>query len=215
MCSRPILSRLRACAPRRRSASFAAVGVQQVVSFLERARLPFSRPAAVMLVAFNFTLVLGASESSAQADERHRVAAETFTDQALSSLAPNSLLVARSEAIIHRLLAAQLLSGERPDVLVVPAPLLERGSLRRRLLATEPELGPLLREMALRGEPGEFALSELSDARPLYVEFDPAWTRASSRTWVRARSSSAIRRTRSGIPIAGPRSRRAKRGSIV
>jgi hypothetical protein len=154
---------------------FAAVGVQQVVAFLERARLPFSRPAAVMLVAFNFTLVLGASESSAQADQGRRVAAETFTDQALSSLAPNSLLVARSEALIHRLLAAQLLNGERPDVLVVPAPLLERGSLRRRLLATEPELGPLLREMALRGEPGEFALSELSDARPLYVEFDPAW----------------------------------------
>jgi hypothetical protein len=154
---------------------FAAVGVQQVVSFLERARLPFSRPAAVMLVAFNFTLVLGASESSAQADQKQRVAAESFTDQALSSLAPNSLLVARSEALIHRLLAAQLLRGERPDVLVVPAPLLERGGLRRRLLAVEPELGPLLREMALRGEPGEFALSELSDARPLYVEFDPEW----------------------------------------
>ncbi len=154
---------------------FAAVGVQQVVSFLERARLPFSRPAAVMLVAFNFTLVLGASESSAQAEKGQRVAAESFTDQALSSLAPNSLLVARSEALIRRLLAAQLLTGARPDVLVVPAPLLERGGLRRRLLAVEPELGPLLREMALKGEPGEFALSELSDARPLYVEFDPEW----------------------------------------
>jgi hypothetical protein len=154
---------------------FAAVGVQRVVAFLERARLPFSRPAAVMLVAFNFTLVLGASESSAQADQGRRVAAETFTDQALSSLAPDSLLLARSRALIHRLLAAQLLNGQRTDVLVVPAPLLERGSMRRRLLAEEPALGPLLRELALKGEPGEFALSELSDARPLYVEFDPKW----------------------------------------
>lgn len=154
---------------------FAAVGVQQVVAFLERARLPFSRPAAVMLVAFNFTLVLGASESSAQAQGGRRVAAETFTDQALASLAPNSLLLVRSEALVHRLLAAQLLNGERRDVLVIPKPLLERGNLRGRLLATEPKLGPLLRDMALRGKPGEYVLSELSDARPLYVEYDPTW----------------------------------------
>jgi hypothetical protein len=153
-----------------------AVGVQQAALALERARLPFSRPAAVMLVVFNFTLVFASSESAAAGSERRRpLAAEAWTDEALASLAPNSLVVVRSEAIAYRLLAAQLARGERGDVIVVPAPLLERGGLRRRLLALEPALAPLLRETALRGRASEFALGVLADVRPLYVEIDPAW----------------------------------------
>ncbi len=154
----------------------AALGVQRVALLLETARLPFARPAAVLLVAFNFTLVLTSSEAAS--DEREHsaaAAAEAFTDEALASLAPDALLIARSEAIIYRLLAAQLVRGERRDVVIVPSPLLERGGLRRRLLALEPELAPLLRETALNGRPSEFALSDLSDERPLYVEVDPSW----------------------------------------
>lgn len=153
-----------------------ALGVQHAALALERARLPFSRPAAVMLVAFNFTLVLASSESAAAgAEQRSPLAAEAWTDEALASLAPNSLVIVRSEAITYRLLAAQLARGERGDVVVVPAPLLERVGLRRRLLALEPALAPLLRETALTGKPSEFALGELADTRPLYLEIDPAW----------------------------------------
>jgi len=153
-----------------------ALGVQQAALALERARLPFSRPAAVMLVAFNFTLVLASSESAAAYAERQSpLAAEAWTDEALASLAPNSLVIVRSEAITYRLLAAQLARGERSDVVVVPITLLERVGLRRRLLALEPALAPLLRETALSGRPGEFALSALADVRPLYVEVDPTW----------------------------------------
>jgi hypothetical protein len=154
----------------------AALGVQEVALGLERARLPFSRPAAVLLVVFNFSLVLASSESPAIASEQHEaMACETWTDEALASIAPGSLLIARSETLIFRLLAAQIVRGERRDVVVVPSPLLERGGLRRRLLALEPELAPLLREIALNGRPSEFALSDLSDVRPLYVELDPTW----------------------------------------
>jgi len=127
-------------------------------------------------VAFNFTLVFASSESAAQRSERESsLAAEAWTDEALASLAPNALVIARSEAITYRLLAAQLVRGERTDVVVVPASLLERVGLRRRLLALEPALAPVLRETALNGRPSEFALGALADVRPLYVEIDPNW----------------------------------------
>jgi hypothetical protein len=34
---------------------------------------------------------------------------------------------------------------------------------------------PLVREMLLSGRPSEYALSALADARPTYIELDPAW----------------------------------------
>ena len=53
-----------------------------------------------------------------------------------------------------------------------------RGNVRAHLLATEPALAPLIREVALSGRPSEYALSVLADARPLLVEFDPTFDRA-------------------------------------
>jgi hypothetical protein len=154
----------------------AALGVQAAALALTRARLPFATPAAVLLVVFDFTLVFVGSEASAAATERREaVASEIWTDESLRSVPPSGILLARSEAIAWRLWSAQLLRGERPDALVVPATLLERGALRRRLVGAEPALAPLLRDMALGGKPTEFALATLADARPLFVELDPSW----------------------------------------
>jgi len=154
----------------------AALGVQAAALGLARARVPFARPAAALLVAFDFTLVFVGSEAAAAAtDRRASTASEVWTDEGLRSIPPNGLVLARSEAIAWRLWSAQLLRGERPDVLVVPATLLERGALRRRLLEAEPALAPLLRDLALGGKPSEYALTTLSDARPLFVELDPSW----------------------------------------
>jgi len=154
----------------------AALAVQTSAVALTRARIPFAQPASVLLVVFDFTLVFVGSEASAAATERREsVASEVWTDEGLRSVPPNGLLLARSEAIAWRLWSAQLLRGERPDVLVVPATLLERGALRRRLLGAEPALAPLLRDLALGGKPSEFALATLADARPLFVELDASW----------------------------------------
>lgn len=154
----------------------AALGVQAAVLGLIRVRVPFARPAAVLLVAFDFTLVFVGSEASAQATERRASRAnEVWTDEGFSGLPPRALLLARSESLAFRLWAAQLVRGERPDVVVVPVSLLERGALRRRLLDAEPALAPLLRDIALSGRPGEYALSTLADARPLFVELDATW----------------------------------------
>jgi hypothetical protein len=153
-----------------------ALGVQSAALLLSRARLPFATPAAVMLVVFHFTLVFVGAETSASAAERRTgLANEVWTDEAFASLPQNGLLLGRSEAVAFRLWAAQLVRGERPDAVVVPVTLLERGGLRRRLLAQERALAPVLRDIALTERPGEYALSTLADARPLFVELDRNW----------------------------------------
>lgn len=157
----------------------AALAVQTSAVALTRARIPFAQPASVLLVVFDFTLVfVGAEDSAYAADRRGEAAAEVWTDRALASVPPDGLLLLRSEALAWRLLAARIVRGQRPDIVVVPMPLLERGNVRARLLRTEPALAPLIREVALSGRPSEYALSSLADARPLFVEFDPSFDRA-------------------------------------
>jgi hypothetical protein len=146
---------------------------------MTRLRIPFAEPASVLLVVFDFTLVfIGAEDSAYAADRRGDSAAEVWTDQALASVPPDGLLLLRSEAVAWRLLASRIVRGQRPDIVVVPMPLLERGNVRARLLAAEPALAPVIREVALSGRPSEYALSSLADARPLFVEFDSSLNRA-------------------------------------
>ncbi len=157
----------------------AALAVQAGALALTRARIPFAEPASVLLVVFDFTLVFAGAEDSAFAAERQGgAAAEVWTDQALASVPPDGLLLLRSEAVAWRLLASRIVRGERPDIVLVPMPLLERGNVRARLLAAEPALAPLIREVALRGRPSEYALSTLADARPLLLELDPQFDHA-------------------------------------
>lgn len=159
-------------------AGASALAVQAVATYVRRARLPFAEPASALLVAFHFTLAFAAVEDSAYAaDRREQVAADSWTDEALASLPPSSLLLVRSEALAYRLWAAQIARGARTDLVVIPEPLLERGNVAQLLLRQEPALAPLVREMALNGEPTEFSLSSLSDARPLFVEIDPRWSK--------------------------------------
>ncbi len=153
-----------------------SLGVHAAVLFLSRAQIPLARPAATLMALFTFALVLMTSERSAHiADRRGQLAAEVWTDHALGRLPYGSVLLVRSPAVAWRLWAARVVRGERPDILVVPAAMLDRGSVARQLLAREPALSPLLRDVAVSGAPGEFALSSLSDVRPLYVELDPTW----------------------------------------
>jgi len=154
----------------------AALGVQAVVLALRKLEVPFARSAAVLIVVFDFTLVvLAAEDSTFVADRSSQRAAEVWTDEALGSLPPDSLLLVRSEAIAWRLWAARVVRGERPDLVVVPLHLIERGSVAKRLLELEPELADLIRDVAISGAPSEYALSTLADTRPLYVEIAPSW----------------------------------------
>ncbi|HEY6080545.1 MAG TPA: hypothetical protein VIW29_17145 [Polyangiaceae bacterium] len=159
-------------------AGASALAVQAVAHYVRRAKVPFAEPASSLLVAFHFTLAFVAAEDSAfAADRREQTAADAWTDEALDALPQASLLLVRSEALAYRLWAAQIARGARTDLVVIPEPLLERGNVAALLLAKEPALAPLVREMALSGAATEFSLSTLSDARPLFAELDSRWSK--------------------------------------
>jgi hypothetical protein len=152
-----------------------ALGTQALAVLLGEIRFVGGRPAQALLVVFTLALAWAGAEDSAQRlAARNERATEAWTDEALAALPPRSLLVVRSEVVAYRLWAASAL-GARSDVLVVPLPLLGRGSLAADLLTLEPKLALLIRELSVSGLPSEQALTELSDARPLFVDVDPTW----------------------------------------
>ncbi|MSP26131.1 MAG: hypothetical protein EXR75_13435 [Myxococcales bacterium] len=153
-----------------------ALGVAELVRFLQRLELPMARRAAVLTVVFHMTLVAVVSdEASASTDRSARFAAEEWTDAALGAVDPSAAIVVRSPRLSFRLFSAQHVDGQRPDVLVIASPLLGHGAVMPNLLPREPDLAPLLRDLALTGHASEFGLSVLADARPLAVELDPHW----------------------------------------
>jgi hypothetical protein len=155
-----------------------ALGVCNVVELLLRLRLPMARSGAVLIVVFHLTLVaLTSEEAGYAADRDEQFGAEEWADSALGRLEPSAAILVQSPAIAWRLWAARLTRGERPDVLIIPIGLLHRGRIAANLLNTEREIEPLLRDFALAGEPSEFALSKLSDVRPLHVELDRRWSK--------------------------------------
>ncbi|WP_437675114.1 hypothetical protein [Sorangium sp. So ce131] len=159
-------------------AAGSALGAHAAVRALLGTRVPFARSGAALLVVFQMTLVaLTSEEAGFAADRSEQAAAEVWTDEAYGSLDPRSAILVRSPAIAWRVWAARITRGERPDVLVIPIPLLDRGQVAASLLEDERKLAPLLRDFALAGEPGEFALSTLADVRPLHVEIDPRWSK--------------------------------------
>ena len=154
-----------------------ALGAQTAVVTLRGARLPFAAPAAVLLVVFQLTLLLVAADQSAKVGEPGRgEAAELWTDNTLCALPAGSLLLVRDDLIAWRLWAARATRGERPDLIVVPAPLLVDRALARQLLGQEPALAGLMRDLAMSGEISEYSLSTLADVRPVYLEPSPSWS---------------------------------------
>lgn len=153
-----------------------SIAVQSVVQVLRTTALPLARPAASLLVAFTFTLVLISAEDSERELNRSAArASEAWTREALDELPRGALALVHSPELAWRLWAAQALSGRRQDVVVVPIHLLGHGSVASSLLRIEPALVPMIREISVEGRPSEFALSTLADSRPLFVEFDMDW----------------------------------------
>jgi hypothetical protein len=170
----------------------AALGVQTVAALLLGARVPMARGAAVLLVVFDLTLVtMTQEEASFAAYLRSAGGAEAWTDESLERLPPRAAILARSRPGALRIWSARLLQGVRPDLLVVPVPLVGEGGTAARLLRAEPATMPLVRDVTLSGLPSENALTTLADARPVECELDPGWDRrivshlVADRMWLR------------------------------
>lgn len=155
--------------------AFLPLALQLALRWLWSRPVPFARPASVLALAFAGTLVLQQVERSTARPAPAMNGAEIWTDAALQRLPPRSVLLVESAVLSSSLLAAQLLAGVRPDVVTVPLPLLQRGTLAAQLLRRVPELAPVLRQLAVQGWADEAALDRLAAARPLFMELDPRW----------------------------------------
>jgi hypothetical protein len=155
-------------------AAFVPLGLQAALAWLWSCQLPFAQPASVLGVSFAVTLVLQRVESAPSAAPQPELATEAWTEEALGRLPERSVLVVQSPALALRALSAQL-QGARPDVAVLPLPLLHRGSVSSRLLRRAPALAPVLRQLAVNGVPDEYSFGRLADTRPLFVQLDARW----------------------------------------
>jgi hypothetical protein len=155
-----------------------AIGVQTIAGGMIELSLPMAKGAAVFLVMTDLTLAAAAAEDADfRVDRRALRGAEAFTDEAFERLPPGAAVLVRSSPLALRLWSARMIFGMRPDVIVVPLPILGESRLTMGLLQREPALQQTLRDVSLDGRPGEEALTILADARPVLTELDPGWDR--------------------------------------
>jgi hypothetical protein len=154
-----------------------ARGVLGLLTWLARANLPFSRLGLRVIALLHLSAILLVAEGG-RLRVAHQVVSATreWSDEAFERLPAHALVFTHSPESAWRLWAARLISGTRPDVVVVPSALLSHGTLAENLLDLEPKLHHVIRDVAAQGEVSEYALAELADARPLRVEYDPAWS---------------------------------------
>jgi hypothetical protein len=155
-----------------------AVALQAAFVTMLDMQLALARQATLFFVMGALALATAnAEEASFIADRSVLRGAEAFSDEAVERLAPGAAVLVRSRAAAHRLWAARAIDGSRPDLLVVPVPILGDTRVTLTLLRAEPALKQILRDVSLDGRPGEEALTILADARPALAELDPRWDR--------------------------------------
>jgi hypothetical protein len=155
-----------------------AIAVQALSVTLLDMRLVMARETTLLLVMGDLALAAAsAEEASFSADRSASRGAQAFTDEAVERALPGAAILVRSRATAERLWAARVAEGVRPDVLVVPIPILGDKRVALGLLRAEPTLQQALRDVSLEGRPGEEALTIVADARPAMVELDARWDR--------------------------------------
>ncbi len=156
--------------------ALSSLGLVGALALVQRAKLPMTKPLMQVVGLVHLCALLLVVEGAQQrAEQRALSGTRQWSEQAFERLPARSLLLVSSPEAALRLWSARVTSGIRPDVVLVPSSMLSQGTWARRMLALEPKLAPLIRDVATDGTPGEFALSELADARPLRVEVDENW----------------------------------------
>jgi hypothetical protein len=155
---------------------FATLTAQTLALALLKVRVSYLGASVIVVATLYAALVaVHADDADYAAESRTFRGNGVFTEEALWTLPRRSLLMLRRRELAYRAWASRLSEGMRPDILVVTPERLQRNPDANRLLAAEPAMAPLVREMVIRGRPTEYALSQLADARPLFVELDPSW----------------------------------------
>jgi hypothetical protein len=161
--------------------ALAGVAMQTVVQAVARAKVPFARASAAMILILEAALAArAADDSSARADDRAKGASEAWDEAAWGALPAGAVILIRDPRVETRLYAARATGELRGDLALVPLfDLGGHGALRE--LARDPKLAPIWRDAALLGAEEEWSLSSLAQERPLVAAYDPAWDRTLAR----------------------------------
>ncbi len=154
-------------------ASFAAFALGVVLSSLAEA-IP-SRPrltpalATVIALAASFQCLRSLQASSLAGF----IDTDVFDDGLRRSLPARSVVFVHNPQTIFRYWGGEAEESNRPDVTMIPLPLLTYPKLVDRMARDEPELMPLLRSYVLAGRLSSSDMQALAALRPVYVEMDP------------------------------------------
>jgi len=131
---------------------------------------PQLTPAIGLLLAFaaSSQFVLS-SEASSLA---RFVDTDVFDDGLRRALPPRAIVLAHNPQTIFRYWGGEAEELNRPDVTMIPLPLLTYPKLVERFVENEPELKPLLRSYAIDGTLSIPELQSLAGLRPVFVEMD-------------------------------------------
>ena len=119
-----------------------------------------------LMASFQFVRSSGASSLADFVDT------DVFDDGLRRALPPRSIVLVHNPQTIFRFWGGEAEENNRPDVTMIPLPLLTYPSLVDRFVRDEPELTPLLRSYVLDGTLSVPELQSLAALRPVYVEMD-------------------------------------------
>lgn len=159
----------------------AGVTLAAIVVAVARARVPFAKASAALLVVLELVLPVHALDDTQTRRELRASRASVEWNEAFwGPLPPGSVLLVTHAPTLWRIAAAQATGEMRGDALVVPMLDVTARATRRALLR-EPKLAPVFRDIALGTTPEELSLSTLAGEHPVITSFDPRWDRALAR----------------------------------
>ena len=157
-------------------AALSAVTMQWIVRAVLRLNVPLAGASAAMVVVLLTTFPVLSFDDALRRIEARPNTTPLFEDVAWGDLPDRSVLLVGEPRLLSRVNAARSAGEFREDLLVVPMGNAPIASLTR-LLALEPALRPLYRDLVIGAEPDEWALSSLASSRRLALPFQPAWPR--------------------------------------
>ena len=153
-------------------ALFAAFAAGVLLSSLAEAlpSQPKLAPALASLLAVGATLQVA---RTAEASSLFRFFdTDVFDDGLRRNLPARAVVLAHNPQTIFRYWGGEAEEANRPDVTMVPLPLLTYPKMVDRFVENEPELKPVLRSYVLDGRLNAADLQSLATLRPVYVEMD-------------------------------------------
>ncbi|UCH28438.1 MAG: hypothetical protein JSV06_09165, partial [Myxococcales bacterium] len=153
-------------------AVFAAFAAGVLLSSLAEAvpGSPKLAPALAAILALSATSQL--IRSSKASSLANFTDTDVFDDGLRRALPARAVVLAHNPQTIFRFWGGEAEEANRPDVTMVPLPLLTYPKLVDRFVRNEPELKPLLRSYVLDGRLSAAELQSLAALRPVFVEMD-------------------------------------------